>query len=390
MRIVDVNAFYAPAGGGVRTYVERKLQTLPAMGHDVSIIVPGARDGVEERGDRARLIHITSPELPVDRNYRYFAEAPPVHDWLDRLAPDVVEASTPWRTASIVADWPGRAVKSLVMHADPLAAYAYRWLGPVLPRETIDKAFATFWRHLQRMGGAYDHVVVANDSLGDRLIEGGVDHVVTVPMGIDSGLFSPELRDPSMRRSLLARCGLGEDALLALGVGRLSTEKRWPLVIEGVTAAAQTRSIGLAIVGGGRKRGATMAAARGNPHVAILGPTRQREDLAVVMASADLLVHGCEAETFGLVAAEAAASGLPLIVPDEGGAASLLGQGSGVAWRVPDPVSLRNAVVNASDNLAALRAEAAAKAPYVRTLDQHFADLMALYAAVPAPLPLPA
>ena len=36
------------------------------------------------------------------------------------------------------------------------------------------------------------------------------------------------------------------------------------------------------------------------------------------LASADALVHGCEAETFCLVAAEARASGTPMIVPDRG------------------------------------------------------------------------
>ena len=384
MHIVDVNAFYAPAGGGVRTYVERKLTTLPMMGHDVTVIAPGAHDCVEERGQRARIVYIASPELPVDRRYRYFADAPPVHAWLDRLKPDVVEASTPWRTASIVADWPGPARKSLVMHADPLAAYAYRWLGPVLPRDAIDKAFKTFWRHLQRMGTAFDKVVVANDQLAARLIDGDVANVITIPMGIDAGMFSPTMRDPAMRQSLLARCGLAPDAVLLLGVGRLSPEKRWPLVIEGVTAAAQSRAIGLAIVGDGRKRNATVAAARGNPHVAILGPTNARTDLAIVMASADALVHGCEAETFGLVAAEAAASGLPLIVPDEGGAAAQIEEGSGLTWRVPSAVSLRDAVISACDQMAVMRHRAVARAPTVRTLEQHFSDLLAMYAMTTA------
>jgi alpha-1,6-mannosyltransferase len=32
MRIVDVCAFYTPEGGGVRTYVERKLAAAPRAG----------------------------------------------------------------------------------------------------------------------------------------------------------------------------------------------------------------------------------------------------------------------------------------------------------------------------------------------------------------------
>lgn len=381
MHIVDVNAFYAPEGGGVRTYVERKLAALPAWGHEVTIIAPWSEDGIDERGPKARIVHVASPELPVDKRYRYFADAPPVHEWLDRLKPDVVEASTPWRSASIVADWPGVARKSLIMHADPLAAYAYRYLGPFLPRDAIDKAFTTFWRHLQRMGECYDHIVAANPSLTQRLIDGGVDKLVTIPMGMDSGVFSPVHRDVAMRRSLLKRCDLGEEATLMLGVGRLSSEKRWPLVVEGVAAAMQARAIGLVIVGQGRNVKPIRNAARGNPHVAIMGATKTRAKLATVMASADFLVHGCEAETFGLVPAEAAASGLPLIVPDEGGAAGILDQGAGLSWRVPDPVALRDAVIEAVDRRVELTAAASAAAPHIRTLDEHFRDLLALYSA---------
>jgi hypothetical protein len=36
----------------------------------------------------------------------------------------------PWRSASTIADWPGNAPRALIMHADPLSAYAYRWLDP--------------------------------------------------------------------------------------------------------------------------------------------------------------------------------------------------------------------------------------------------------------------
>ena len=42
MRIVDVCAFYTPHGGGVRTYIERKLAVASAAGHEMIILAPGA------------------------------------------------------------------------------------------------------------------------------------------------------------------------------------------------------------------------------------------------------------------------------------------------------------------------------------------------------------
>ena len=56
MRIVDVSAFYSPLGGGVRTYVEAKLRAAPRFGHEMVVVVPGARDEIErEQGRAARL-----------------------------------------------------------------------------------------------------------------------------------------------------------------------------------------------------------------------------------------------------------------------------------------------------------------------------------------------
>ena len=41
MRIIDVNEFYSPSGGGVRTYVDRKMGILAGMGHELIVIARG-------------------------------------------------------------------------------------------------------------------------------------------------------------------------------------------------------------------------------------------------------------------------------------------------------------------------------------------------------------
>ena len=105
----------------------------------------------------------------------------------------------------MVADWQGDARRVLVMHADPLSAYAYRWFGRLAERETIDRSFGWFWRHLRRLDQGYDAVVSASPSLSTRLREGGLTHVVTNPMGVDPGIFSPQLRDEGLRARLLER-----------------------------------------------------------------------------------------------------------------------------------------------------------------------------------------
>jgi alpha-1,6-mannosyltransferase len=383
MKIVDVSAFYSPFGGGVKTYVERKLEIAPKLGHDISIIVPSDRNAVETVGSKARLIHLKSPQLIVDKRYRYFEAADPVHELLDRVRPDFVEASSPWRTASIVADWRGSAGRALIMHADPLSTYAYRWFGPIASREVIDRQFDFFWRHLRRVASKFDMTVAAHQGLATRLAQGHVARVVTEPMGIDSGLFSPRLRDLALRRDLLARCSLPPTATLLLGVGRHSAEKRWPMIVEACEVAARASPIGLIIIGDGRQRAQLGRSIRGNPHIQLLSPVSDRSILARVYASADALVHGCETETFGLVAAEAAASGLPLIVPDEGGAAEMVAPGAGTTYRAGDTASVATAITAfIASKRESLARQARIHASSIPTIDLHFARLFSRYEAV--------
>ena len=72
MRIVDVNEFYSPTGGGVRSYLDRKMAILSELGHRQIVIAPGRDDLVEDRPGGARIHYVKSPVLPFDSNYGLF------------------------------------------------------------------------------------------------------------------------------------------------------------------------------------------------------------------------------------------------------------------------------------------------------------------------------
>ena len=377
MRIVDVCAFYTPHGGGVKTYAERKLRVAAAQGHEMIVLAPGAEDRVEERAPGALLATIRAPLLAFDRRYRYFGDEAAVHRALDRWRPDFVEASSPWSSASMVARWRGTAPRALVMHADPLSAYAYRWFGGITSIATIDRGFDRYWRHLRQLDKAFDLVVSASENLSQRLRNGGLAKVTTIPMGVEPGVFSPARRDTTVRSELLARCGLGDDATLFIGVGRYSPEKRWTMAIDAAIAAGSRAPVGLVLIGEGRQRDRLIARAGGSPHIVIAPPIRDRDRLATIMASADALVHGCEAETFCMVAAEAKASGLRLIVPDRGGAADHAIAPADLLYRAADGGALRDAIL-----AAAMSGPAVGRWGAPREMDAHFRDLFSAYGAL--------
>ena len=246
MRIVDVCAFYTPAGGGVRTYVDAKLRAAARFGHEMIVIAPGEAHERSARGPGAVLVTIPSPKLPVDRRYRYFNDERALHAVLDAWQPDHVEASSPWSSATMVGRWQGAASRSLVMHSDPLAAYAYRWLGGVASSETIDRWFGWFWRHLRGLGRMFDMVVCANSQLAERLRSGGLGNTETLPMGVEAGYF---LAQASLRDAARAERSSGSG-----WIGRRVADRRWPLfggeawdmVMRAVAECARTRAVGVA------------------------------------------------------------------------------------------------------------------------------------------------
>lgn len=383
MRIVDICAFYTPDGGGVKTYIDRKLRAAEGAGHEMIIVAPSTRPRTERIGAHVRIDYVAGKRFPLDSRYCMFADEAALHGILDALRPDLVEMSSPWQSASMVARWRSAVPRALVMHADPLSAYAYRWFGTVASRETIDRGFAWFWRHLRRLRQDYDRFIVANSGLAGRLIAGGIDNVVLNPMGVEGGIFSPDLRSGDLRRHMLTLCNLGEDATLFIAAGRFAPEKRLPMLIEAVTRIGYDRPVGLLLLGEGRTQAELARVIGGNPHIRMFPAIRDRRLFARWLASADCLLHGCEAETFGMVAVEARASGLPMIVPDSGGAADQLQPGAGLHFRSADPLSLRDALDQfLLTDREALRHAARMAAMSVRPMDAHFTDLFRFYSGL--------
>lgn len=327
MKIADVSGFYSETGGGVASYVRQKLELAARWGHEIVVIAPGAESRIEPRPG-GRIVWVKAPGQPGDANYHMFLQGSEVWRTLDREAPDVVEGSSPWRGGWLAGHWPGSAVKSLVFHQDFIAGYPYTLLGGVMSRAAIDRLFGGYWNYVRRLSSHFDVTVTGGDWLAERLRAFGLHNPISVPFGIETERFSPSKRDEGLRRELLAAAGQPPEARLLLTVGRLHPEKRHRTIIDGFARARLTRpDLGLVIIGDGPIRGSVEAMVAKADHVCLRGPIKDREQLARCYASADLLVHGSGAETYGLVVAEAIASGLAVVSPDTGGAADLAKRG---------------------------------------------------------------
>jgi glycosyltransferase involved in cell wall biosynthesis len=138
--------------------------------------------------------------------------------------------------------------------------------------------------------------------------------------------FPPPL-EPGERDGLRERLGLAEEPLL-LYVGRIARGKGIELLLE---AARALEGVHVALVGpdGGDGTLAAVSAAaaeaglRGRVHR--LPPVSGSERPLSLYAEADVFVLASEGESFGMVAAEAAAAGTPVVLTDRCGVADVLG-----------------------------------------------------------------
>lgn len=147
--------------------------------------------------------------------------------------------------------------------------------------------------------------------------------------------LSPERVRSAPRRGAFRGRGLARVVV----VSRIDPIKRLDVLLDALGASPELGRLAVRILGTGwdldslRRR-----AAAANPNVTFAGFSN---DVPGELAAADLLVHLCPVEPFGLAILEAMAAGIPALVPDTGGAASLVEDGrTGFHFRANDAADL--------------------------------------------------
>jgi alpha-1,6-mannosyltransferase len=233
-----------------------------------------------------------------------------------------------------------------------------------------------------------DVTVVAGAWLEQELTDQRLARVRSVPFGIDRAQLGPQHRDLELRARLLRSLAPDPASKLVLIAGRLAIDKRQRELVAAVRILAARRPLALVVLGDGPERGRILEEARGL-NVTHVPFTRDRADYARLLASADVLLHGSRAETYGFVLVEALASGTPIVVPRAGGAGALAGTnfaGTRFAEAYPARASaadIAEALARMLDRLGAdTRAAAIAAAAKHPSLEEHFASLFELYGAL--------
>jgi glycosyltransferase involved in cell wall biosynthesis len=179
---------------------------------------------------------------------------------------------------------------------------------------------APLWQIHRLIYQQADHVLATSRHMVQELEAHGFGGVGLWRRGVHAGQFAPAFRSDQMR----ARISSGNsDQTILLYVGRLAAEKRIEAIRDILDAVPGTH---LALVGDGPHRPKLEAHFAGRS-VSFNG-YMSGEDLSAAYASADIFVFPASPfETFGLVAAEAMASGLAVVSSRVGGMPEIITHG---------------------------------------------------------------
>lgn len=175
-------------------------------------------------------------------------------------------------------------------------------------------------------------LVAVSDFVRERLVANGVRRQ---QVRVIENFLPDEQIALSPHRSPFVRDGISK----VIVVSRIDPIKRIDLLFEALDSHPELRQLDYDVFGTGWDYERLQArAARDHPMVRFHGFS---DRVAEAIAQADLLLHLCPEEPFGLAILEAMAARIPVLVPDRGGAAVLIEPGiSGFHFTANDSHSL--------------------------------------------------
>ena len=328
--------------GGMNVYVRELVSSLAQAGVDSTVFVRRHNDAarVVDVEPGFRVVHIDAgpPDLPKESLTAAVNEyAEGVGAWLESDPVDVLHANY-WLS--------GLAGHRLKHELDLPLVSTFHTLARV-KAETGDA-------EPQRRADAEAEVIACSDVITAnsvtemqqlaRLYGADPARVDVVAPGVDSAVFST-----GSRTGARAALGLGDEPVL-LFVGRIQPLKGLDVAVQTLVGIDDAR---LLVVGGVSGADGEHELRRVHDMVQRLGledrvirvPPQPHHLLSTYYRAADVCVVPSRSESFGLVALEAAACGVPVVAADVGGLRTLVDHGrSGLRVSGRDPADYIEAV----------------------------------------------
>ena len=360
MHLVDTTLFFSPTSGGVRRYLTAKHQWLQAhTAHRHSLLVPGVVTELLPDG----ISTIAGLKVPGTFNYRLPLSPRRWVQMLDALEPDLIEVGDVFHPA-----W--CAMRTARRRGAPLLAFFHSNFPRLAGRRLGRVVEAGLNSYLRRVYERMDLVLAPSRLMCEYLAGLGLDNTALQPLGVDTGIFSPQRRRIDLRRTL----GLADDTRLLVYAGRFSGEKNIDVLLGAMRLLGERYH--LLMVGGSES-------AQPAANITVQPYRRDSIELATTIASCDALVHAGCSETFGLVIIEALACGIPVVGANAGAVPEHVDETVGLLAPPGDTAGMAAAVASLYErDLASLGRAARTRALQRYTWSRALQLLLGHYASV--------
>ena len=310
---------------GVAITIKRLISTARKRGVELTVITAGdvgenSIEGVKKFPSVGDFVLPEYPELRLN-----FPPILDVMDFIEREGFTRIHISTPGTVGLL-----GLLIARLM---DIPAAGTYHTDIPQYVRSLTNDEFLeqVAWSYMIWFYGQLEEVMVPSVGTREQLQSRGLpaERMKPLPRWVDTDCYSPGMRNPSFWKSR----GLGLARTVLLYVGRVSREKGLEMLADAFKKLVGVGApIALAVIGDGPYRKEMEESLAGYP--VLFTGYLAGEQLQHGYASADLFVFPSATDTFGNVVLEAQASGLPVVVSDEGGPRELMIDGeTGLVFR---------------------------------------------------------
>jgi len=297
--------------GGAQTHLITMLREAvkyPGVEHHVVTLFGNGELGGEIR-ELGIQVHVLDLR-PYFRKWAFLSAIAEVQTLLQSLRPDLVEAHLTWsRFIALFAAW--RADVPLRIGFEQGDLYMNSW------KFRAANFFAQSLAH---------RIVVCSEALGDWVHEThGISRARLLVMHncVDLARFS---KDGQQAKGI--EFFRGTTVFCAVGTLGRGVNKRVDVCIRALaTARWAGANVALVVCGDGEQRSELEGLAESlgiASHVKFLGT---RSDVAQVLRACHVFCHAAPFEPFGIVAIEAMAVGLPIVVPDSGGIREIVEHG---------------------------------------------------------------
>lgn len=313
MKIVHVANFYGPKSGGLRTTIHQLGLGYQEAGFEFIYIVPDERN-FEEVTPYGRKIAINSPLIPGSGGYRAIINPVEVLARLELLKPDRIEVSDRLTLRRVGLWAKKRGIFCVVFSHETLDGLAERFF----PRMPFRKKIVDC--HNRRLAKSFNRVIATTDFAAREFNRINIKNLEKVSLGVDLDQFATRFYNPKLRENLAK----GSENLL-IHVGRLSPEKNPIMSIKALKILLRSKiDARLVVVGSGPLKEKMMEAAKGLP-VEFYGFVSDRNQLAQLIAAADVSISPGPLETFCLSALESLAVGTQVVCSSTSAVPEIIG-----------------------------------------------------------------